>query len=89
MNGDLPDLSMTLDFCNGTVTGSGFDPVGGYTWTGGYDLKAETCRLTKTYLGGHSVEYSGYADENGIWGKWKLLGTTGDFHNVIYCQLRM
>jgi hypothetical protein len=74
------EMSMTLDFANGMVTGSGSDPVGVYTWTGTYDTKAETCQLRKTYEGAHSVEYSGYADENGIWGKWKIMRTTGEFH---------
>jgi hypothetical protein len=75
------EMAMTLDFTNGHITGSGSDPVGSYTWTGTYDTKAETCRLTKTYLGAHSVDHTGYVDENGIWGKWKIkIWKSGDFH---------
>jgi hypothetical protein len=74
------EMAMTLDFANGVISGAGSDPVGAYAWTGTYDTKAETCQLTKTYVGAHSVVYTGYADENGIWGKWKLAWTTGDFH---------
>lgn len=74
------EMAMTLDFSNGVVSGAGSDPVGVYTWTGSYDTKAETCELTKTYPGAHSVFYSGYADENGIWGKWKIMRMTGEFH---------
>ncbi|MES1161383.1 MAG: hypothetical protein ABUM51_11535 [Bacteroidota bacterium] len=75
------EMAMTLDFSNGTIHGAGSDPVGVYTWTGTYDTKAETCQLAKTYVGAHSVEYSGYADENGIWGKWSIKKrSTGEFH---------
>jgi len=32
-------------------------------------------------VGAHSVEYTGYADENGIWGKWSIKkGRAGEFH---------
>ena len=75
------EMAMTLDFSNGKITGAGSDPVGVYSWVGSYDTKAETCQLSKTYVGAHTVEYSGYADENGIWGKWTIKGwSTGAFH---------
>lgn len=75
------EMSMTLDFAGGHITGGGSDPVGAYTWTGTYDTKGETCSLQKTYPGSHSVEYSGYADENGIWGKWTIRKwLAGEFH---------
>jgi hypothetical protein len=75
------EMAMTLDFANGQITGSGSDPIGAYTWTGTYDTTAETCKLKKTYPGAHSVEYTGYADENGIWGKWKIMiWRSGEFH---------
>ena len=74
-------MAMTLEFSAGRVSGSGSDPVGVYTWTGSYDTKAETCSIKKTYPGGHSVEYIGYADENGIWGKWSIRKMrAGEFH---------
>jgi len=75
-------MTMTLDFPGGRVTGTGSDPVGAYSWTGTYDTKAGTCSLKKTYSGRHSVEYKGYADENGIWGKWSIwiVVARGDFH---------
>ena len=75
------EMTMTLDFSGGRITGSGSDPVGAYTWTGTYNTKAETCSLKKMYVGAHTVEYSGYADENGIWGKWNIRKVfTGEFH---------
>jgi hypothetical protein len=83
LHGRFPkgEMTMTLDFSNGRITGSGSDPVGAYTWTGTYDPKAETCTLTKAYPGSHSVVYNGYADENGIWGKWNIRKlTSGEFH---------
>lgn len=82
-HGSIPkgEMAMTLEFRDGRITGSGSDPVGAYTWTGTYDTKAETCSLKKTYPGSHSVEYSGYADENGIWGKWAIRKlSAGEFH---------
>lgn len=75
------EMTMTLDFSSDRVTGSGSDPVGVYTWSGTYDTRSETCQLTKTYVGAHSVEYSGYVDENGIWGKWIIKKwRAGEFH---------
>jgi hypothetical protein len=75
------EMTMTLDFANGHVTGAGTDPIGPYPWTGTYDTEAETCTLKKNYPGAHSVDYSGYADENGIWGKWSIkIWRSGDFH---------
>ncbi len=74
-------MTLTLDFSNGHVTGSGSDPVGPHSWTGTYDTNAETCQLAMTYLGAHSVDYTGYADENGIWGKWSIKKwRSGEFH---------
>jgi hypothetical protein len=75
------EMNMTLDFSSGRVTGSGSDPIGTYTWSGSYDTKAETCSLKKVYPGSHCVEYTGYADENGIWGKWTIRKySAGEFH---------
>ncbi len=74
------EMAMTLDFSNGSISGAGSDPVGVHSWTGNYDTKAGTCQLTKIYPGSHSVFYSGYVDENGIWGKWRIIWMTGDFH---------
>ena len=80
--GKKGEMTMTLDFSGGRISGSGSDPVGAYTWTGTYDIEAGTCSLKKRYPGRHSVEYKGYADENGIWGKWSIwiILAKGDFH---------
>ena len=75
------EMAMTLDFSNGSISGDGSDPIGADTWTGTYDTKAETCQLKKTYVGAHSVWYTGYADKNGIWGKWTIKKSrSGEFH---------
>ncbi len=75
------EMTLTLDFSNGHITGNGSDPVGAHTWSGTYDTNAGTCQLTKIYPGAHSVEYSGYADENGIRGKWTIKKSrSGEFH---------
>lgn len=80
--GKKGDMTMTLEFSGGRITGAGSDPVGAYTWTGSYDAIAGTCSLKKTYPGRHSVQYKGYADENGIWGSWNIwfILARGDFH---------
>ena len=80
--GKKGDMTMTLEFAGGRITGAGSDPVGAYTWTGSYDTKAGTCSIKKTYPGRHSVQYKGNADENGIWGNWSIwiILARGDFH---------
>lgn len=74
-------MGTTLEFSNGKVSGSGSDPIGAFAWSGHYDVKAETCHMTKFYMGKHVVYYDGYADENGIWGSWTISNNwRGKFH---------
>jgi hypothetical protein len=69
-----------LHFKNGVVTGGGSDEVGGFEWRGTYDTVYFHCKMVKHYAT-HTVNYDGRADENGIWGTWKMgLQWTGGFH---------
>ena len=81
VGGRKGDMQLTLEFSDQKVRGSGADPIGAFRFDGKYDIAAGTCQMTKRYLGQHSVYYDGMADENGIWGKWKIDGDwTGGFH---------
>lgn len=70
-----------LTFSNGIVTGGGHDDIGAYSWRGTYDPVARKCDMVKQYFGAHQVFYTGDADENGIWGKWRIQPSfSGGFH---------
>ncbi len=74
-------MSCLLHFSAGRVVGEGVDLVGMYVWAGQYDRLAKTCNMRKQYLGAHSVEYQGHADETGIWGNWNIRNELkGGFH---------
>jgi hypothetical protein len=74
-------MATILEFSGGKVSGSGSDIIGSFAWEGIYDIKAETCSMTKFYMGQHVVYYDGYADENGIWGSWTISEKwKGKFH---------
>ena len=80
-HGRQEQMEIVLNFTNGIITGGGADPVGSFEWTGNYDTRQETCTIIKQYHGEHSVYYTGFADENGIWGKWNIhISSTGHFH---------
>lgn len=73
-------MSFVLNFQSSLVTGSGGDDVGPFNWEGQYDVKALKCKMVKYYFS-HVVHYDGHADENGIWGTWKISDyCTGEFH---------
>lgn len=73
-------MSHILKFHQGLVSGSGSDSIGSFTWRGIYDKTKMICQMTKYYQS-HSVFYSGYVDENGIWGTWTIgIFSKGGFH---------
>ncbi|MCH2081857.1 MAG: hypothetical protein MK226_05665 [Saprospiraceae bacterium] len=74
------EMNFQLDFQNGTITGSGSDDVGVFSWVGTYSIDSMTCNMTKFYHDRHTVAYKGNVDENGIWGTWSLSDLTGGFH---------
>ena len=77
--GEQYKMAFHLNFKDGMVTGSGADAVNAFTWKGKYSLEDFTCRMVKSYPT-HQVFYDGRADENGIWGLWKMDFFTGGFH---------
>jgi len=77
--GEQYKMLFHLDFKDGVLTGSGADAVNSFTWKGKYSIEDFTCRMVKSYPT-HQVFYDGHADENGIWGLWKMDFFTGGFH---------
>lgn len=73
-------MHFNLDFRNGIIQGSGGDDIGPFRWTGTYDAELGKVEMTKHYLGRHTVEYDGRADDNGIYGSWTVSGMRGGFH---------
>jgi len=71
-------MNCFFTFKNGKINGHGDDDIGNYTWRGNYDKDLKVT-MTKIYST-HSVFYTGYADENGMWGKWKTMNISGGFH---------
>lgn len=72
-------MQFSLNFRDGTISGSGSDEVGTFSWYGEYRLQEMYCRMVKRYTT-HEVVYSGQVDENGIWGTWTIHNWTGGFH---------
>ncbi len=63
---------LLLTFCEGTMTGTGYDWVGEFTVKGQYSVETGICDWIKHYLGRHSVVYHGYNEGKGIWGMWEI-----------------
>lgn len=62
---------LALDFREGLITGGGADPGGEFSVRGTYNVHAGTCALSKLYPS-HRVEYDGFAEGDGIWGRWVI-----------------
>ena len=73
-------MDLVLTFHGGIISGEGADGIGLFGIDGRYDPKAAECSWVKTYFGRHSVEYTGYREQKGIWGTWTLPGLKGGFH---------
>ena len=65
--------SLVLTFAaDGTISGSGRDSVGKFTFEGTFTAAGEVT-LQKQYIGAHAVSYKGRADvDGGIAGKWEI-----------------
>jgi hypothetical protein len=78
------DMEFDLSFeKNGTITGSGSDKIGTFTWTGTF--KGDNVQAIKNYVGKHTVEYSGLLSQQGsvveFDGTWKIENCCSDsFH---------
>ena len=73
-------MDLILEFQNRIISGEGADGIGAFVIDGHYYPKEGECSWIKTYVGRHSVEYTGYREQKGIWGMWTLYGTKGGFH---------
>jgi hypothetical protein len=79
---------LELDFTAGRVTGRGTDWVGEFTIDGHYDA-AGRVSYTKSYIGKHSIEYSGKRNADGtIAGAWLFAGIQGGFFLLVPRPLR-
>lgn len=74
----LTDL--ILEFRNGMMSGEGSDGIGLFEIHGRYCQKEAECSWVKSYIGKHSVMYSGYREGKGIWGTWVAGSYKGGFH---------
>ncbi|MCS6977567.1 MAG: hypothetical protein NZM31_11245 [Gemmatales bacterium] len=66
------EMELHLRFRGGIMTGDGRDWVGKFTIRGSYDVKTGACRWVKQYVGKHGVQYNGYNEGKGIWGRWEI-----------------
>jgi hypothetical protein len=73
-------MDLILEFQNGIISGDGSDGVGPFTIHGYYSEASGDCGWSKTYVGRHTVDYTGFRENKGIWGTWTLLHTKGGFH---------
>ena len=74
-------MDLILEFRAGRVSGEGADGIGFFGINGRYYPKEAECFWTKTYVGGHSVAYTGYRENKGIWGTWTINpDAKGGFH---------
>ncbi len=65
-------MKLDLSFADERLTGDGRDVVGDFVLSGGYDKNSGKCRMCKTYLGQHDVDYDGRAGGDGIRGLWRI-----------------
>jgi len=71
--GRQPMTPFTLNFAAGTVSGSGRDVVGRFTFSGEYNETTGELRMIKQYIGKHRVLYVGRPDgEGSIQGTWSI-----------------
>ena len=75
-------MSLSLEFVQGRVKGSGRDIVGRFDFEGTYDVKTGRVQMVKQYERAHRVEYDGanHGDGMWLWGIWNIRATRGGFH---------
>jgi hypothetical protein len=71
-------LHLAFDI-DGNIQGEGVDDVARFVIAGRFDCRTSGAHWTKTYVGRHSVEYSGIYCQRTICGDWTLLRLTGGF----------
>ncbi len=74
-------MDLRLSFLDGVICGEGTDDVGTFLIHGRYDAASRECDWIKTYPGSHQVNYHGFREGKGIWGRWDIgLFGQGGFH---------
>lgn len=73
-------MDLILEFKDGRITGEGSDGIGLFVIAGHYSESSLECSWVKSYVGKHSVHYTGYREGKGIWGTWTLEVISGGFH---------
>lgn len=73
-------MKLSLTFTTeGRIEGDGVDDVARFVIGGHFDYATSVATWTKTYIGLHSVEYSGVYSQKTICGDWTLHQFTGGF----------
>ncbi len=66
-----------LSFDEGSMTGIGHDEIGPFVIAGSYESDELTLHWLKTYVGRHTVIYSGLLRDPGIVGTWIIPAERG------------
>jgi hypothetical protein len=78
------EMELELSFCEGKMTGEGRDKIGAFVIVGTYSVEDGKATFDKTYVGRHTILYSGFNEGKGIWGTWlyreRQYQATGGFH---------
>lgn len=78
---DKHRMDLRLSFLDGVICGEGTDDVGAFLIHGRCDAASRECDWVKTYPGSHQVNYHGFREGKGIWGRWDIgLFGHGGFH---------
>jgi len=73
-------MRMSLEFTpDGKIRGEGVDDIARFVIDGRLNGATSEANWTKTYVGMHSVEYSGIYSQRTICGNWTLIQFTGGF----------
>jgi hypothetical protein len=69
-------LTFTKD---GKIRGEGIDDIAPFVIHGTFHPGTNEAKWKKSYIGMHTVEYSGFYDQRTICGNWTLITVTGGF----------
>jgi len=73
-------MDLHLRFRNGRIDGEGADGLDTFVISGNYDVQKQECCWQKIYPTRPAVDYQGYREGKGIWGRWTLSNAKGGFH---------
>jgi hypothetical protein len=72
-------MDLILEFRRGVISGEGTDDIGPFVIAGRYSESTLECSWAKTYVGRHTVKYTGFREGKGIWGTWDMPSIKGGF----------